>query len=150
MCRHIYDWNIVNCDVKQPIQLNSTITLGIRKTHSRLNPPGPLGGAAQRTGDDTAQTAGEGESQTAGYGTAQTARDGTTQTAGNGVAKTAGHSQHKHQGIVQHKQQRMVQQKQQETVQHKQPSTPCANKCLVWTSCQSLHPQGNQPVNSFI
>ena len=20
MCRHIYDWNIVNCDVKQPIQ----------------------------------------------------------------------------------------------------------------------------------
>ena len=22
--RHIYDWNIVNCDVKQPIQLNST------------------------------------------------------------------------------------------------------------------------------
>ena len=26
MCRHIYDWNIVNCDVKQPIQLNSTLT----------------------------------------------------------------------------------------------------------------------------
>ena len=24
MCRHIYDWNIVNCDVKQSIQLNST------------------------------------------------------------------------------------------------------------------------------
>ena len=24
MCRHIYDWNIVNCDVKQRIQLNST------------------------------------------------------------------------------------------------------------------------------
>ena len=24
MCRHIYDWNIVNCDVKQQIQLNST------------------------------------------------------------------------------------------------------------------------------
>ena len=23
MCRHVYDWNIVNCDVKQPIQLNS-------------------------------------------------------------------------------------------------------------------------------
>ena len=23
MCRHIYDWNIVNCDVKQQIQLNS-------------------------------------------------------------------------------------------------------------------------------
>ena len=22
MCRHIYDWNIVNCDVKQTIQLN--------------------------------------------------------------------------------------------------------------------------------
>ena len=21
MCRHIYDWNIVNCDVKQPIYL---------------------------------------------------------------------------------------------------------------------------------
>ena len=21
MCRHIYDWNIVNCDVKQPFQL---------------------------------------------------------------------------------------------------------------------------------
>ena len=25
MCRQIYDWKIVNCDVKQPIQLNSTI-----------------------------------------------------------------------------------------------------------------------------
>ena len=25
MCRHIYDWNIVNCDVKQQIQLNSTL-----------------------------------------------------------------------------------------------------------------------------
>ena len=24
MCRHIYDWNIVNCDVKLTIQLNST------------------------------------------------------------------------------------------------------------------------------
>ena len=24
MCRHIHDLNIVNCDVKQPIQLNST------------------------------------------------------------------------------------------------------------------------------
>ena len=24
MCRYIYDWNTVNCDVKQPIQLNST------------------------------------------------------------------------------------------------------------------------------
>ena len=24
MCRHMYDWNIVSCDVKQPIQLNST------------------------------------------------------------------------------------------------------------------------------
>ena len=24
MCRHIYDWNIVNCDVKQQIQLNPT------------------------------------------------------------------------------------------------------------------------------
>ena len=23
MCRHIYDWNIVNCDVKQPIHLTS-------------------------------------------------------------------------------------------------------------------------------
>ena len=23
MCRHMYDWNIVNCDVKQPIHLNS-------------------------------------------------------------------------------------------------------------------------------
>ena len=23
MCRHMYDWNIVNCDVKQPVQLNS-------------------------------------------------------------------------------------------------------------------------------
>ena len=21
MCRHMYDWNIVNCDVKQPIYL---------------------------------------------------------------------------------------------------------------------------------
>ena len=27
MCRHIYDWNIVNCDVKQPIQLNYTSIL---------------------------------------------------------------------------------------------------------------------------
>ena len=25
MCRHIYDWNIVNCDVKQLIQLNSIV-----------------------------------------------------------------------------------------------------------------------------
>ena len=25
MCRHIYDWNIVNCDVKQTTQLNSTL-----------------------------------------------------------------------------------------------------------------------------
>ena len=24
MCCHIYDWNIVNCDVKQPIQLNNS------------------------------------------------------------------------------------------------------------------------------
>ena len=24
MCRRMYDWNIVNCDVKQSIQLNST------------------------------------------------------------------------------------------------------------------------------
>ena len=24
MCRHIYDWNIVNCDVKQPIQVKSS------------------------------------------------------------------------------------------------------------------------------
>ena len=23
MCRHMYDWNIVNCDVKQPIHLTS-------------------------------------------------------------------------------------------------------------------------------
>ena len=23
MCRHIYDWNIVECDVKQPIHLTS-------------------------------------------------------------------------------------------------------------------------------
>ena len=23
MCRHIYDWNIVDCDVKQPIHLTS-------------------------------------------------------------------------------------------------------------------------------
>ena len=30
MCRHIYDWNIVNCDVKQTIQLNSTVE-SIRK-----------------------------------------------------------------------------------------------------------------------
>ena len=26
MCRRIYDWNIVNCDVKHPIQLSSTLT----------------------------------------------------------------------------------------------------------------------------
>ena len=25
MCRHIYDWNIVNCDVKQPIYLTTCI-----------------------------------------------------------------------------------------------------------------------------
>ena len=25
MCRHIYDWNIVYCDVKQPIHLNSIL-----------------------------------------------------------------------------------------------------------------------------
>ena len=25
MCRHMYDWNIVNCDVKQPIHLTSVI-----------------------------------------------------------------------------------------------------------------------------
>ena len=24
MCRHIYDWNIVNCDVKQPIKSNQS------------------------------------------------------------------------------------------------------------------------------
>ena len=31
MYRHIYDWNIVNCDVKQQIQLNSThIKIGKR------------------------------------------------------------------------------------------------------------------------
>ena len=29
MCRHIYDWNIVNCDVKQPIQLNSSDVTGL-------------------------------------------------------------------------------------------------------------------------
>ena len=28
MCRHIYDWNIVNCDVKQTIQLNSSEATG--------------------------------------------------------------------------------------------------------------------------
>ena len=27
MCRHIYDWNIVNCDVKQPIQLNNKLKI---------------------------------------------------------------------------------------------------------------------------
>ena len=27
MCRHIYNWNIVNCDVKQPNQLNSTLKI---------------------------------------------------------------------------------------------------------------------------
>ena len=26
MFRHMYDWNIVNCDVKQPIQLNSFLS----------------------------------------------------------------------------------------------------------------------------
>ena len=25
MCRHMYDWNIVNCDVKQPIHLTSSL-----------------------------------------------------------------------------------------------------------------------------
>ena len=32
MCRHIYDWNIVNCDVKQTIQLNSTKLLLYKHT----------------------------------------------------------------------------------------------------------------------
>ena len=27
MCRHIYDWNIVNCDVKQPIQQQQQLVL---------------------------------------------------------------------------------------------------------------------------
>ena len=27
MCRHIYDWNIVNCDVKQPISPHLTEAL---------------------------------------------------------------------------------------------------------------------------
>ena len=38
MCRHIYDWNIVNCDVKQPIQLNSTL-------HLCVFPADTIGGA---------------------------------------------------------------------------------------------------------
>ena len=25
MCRHIYDWNIVNCDVKQPVHTHTQI-----------------------------------------------------------------------------------------------------------------------------
>ena len=29
MCRHIYDWNIVNCDVKQPISLISRTQIGL-------------------------------------------------------------------------------------------------------------------------
>ena len=29
MCRHIYDWNIVNCDVKQPIYLTYLILVKI-------------------------------------------------------------------------------------------------------------------------
>ena len=24
MCRHMYDWNVVNCDVKQPIHLTNS------------------------------------------------------------------------------------------------------------------------------
>ena len=28
--RHIYDWNIVNCDVKQPIQLNDSYAASSR------------------------------------------------------------------------------------------------------------------------
>ena len=34
MCRHIYDWNIANCDVKLPIQLNSTKGLSSRLTQT--------------------------------------------------------------------------------------------------------------------
>ena len=39
MCRHIYDWNIVNCDVKQQTQLNSTqcITLYTDPHHSFIS-----------------------------------------------------------------------------------------------------------------
>ena len=33
-CRHIYDWNIVNCDVKQTIQLNSTIFVFYSDVHT--------------------------------------------------------------------------------------------------------------------
>ena len=36
MCRHIYDWNIVNCDVKQPIQLNSTQVFPIDRKNTNL------------------------------------------------------------------------------------------------------------------
>ena len=36
MCRHIYDWNIVNCDVKQQIQLNSIQLKWVAQTHIDL------------------------------------------------------------------------------------------------------------------
>ena len=34
MCRHIYYWNIVACDVKQPIKLKQTKLNDIRKDFS--------------------------------------------------------------------------------------------------------------------
>ena len=34
MCRHMYDWNIVNCDVKQPIHLTSPNQTHIHKKHT--------------------------------------------------------------------------------------------------------------------
>ena len=42
MCRHIYDWNIVNCDVKQPFQLNSTPCKHVidETAHDRHRHPG--------------------------------------------------------------------------------------------------------------
>ena len=44
MCRHIYDWNIVKCDVKQPYSLTHDHA-GDTEVHILdLNPPGPHGG----------------------------------------------------------------------------------------------------------
>ena len=36
MCRHIYDWNIVNCDVKQPIQQHQQIQPTAKAVESHI------------------------------------------------------------------------------------------------------------------
>ena len=40
MCRHIYDWNIVNCDVKQTIQQQQQQQQAVENKYSVLDLPG--------------------------------------------------------------------------------------------------------------